>query len=101
MKPTDHDRKQFFVCLNAMRPRLNRYGISAEEIRAHYAKRFGVERMRFCTQVQWAVAAAEVQAMLRSPEVFSGRIVEMKQIEGGNYGDADRNKKTDQQLGGD
>ena len=40
------------------------------EIRRYYAKRFSVERMSQCTQPQWAVAAAEVQAMVQSKEIF-------------------------------
>ena len=39
-----------------------------------YAKRFGVERMAQCNPQQWAVAAAEVQAMRESEEIFLDHI---------------------------
>ena len=67
-------RRTFFAALNALRPRLARYGLSTMEIRRYYAKRFSVERMSQCTQPQWAVAAAEVQAMVQSKEIFLERV---------------------------
>ncbi len=68
------DRRRFFGTLNAMRSRLERHGVSVEDVRRCYAKRFGVEGMSHCSQGEWAIAAAEVQAMFYSPEIFSNRI---------------------------
>lgn len=63
-------RRRFFAALNAMRAKLAQYDLSPYDVRQYYAKRFSVERMSQCTQQQWAVAAAEVQAMLQSQEIF-------------------------------
>ena len=71
-------RRAFFSALNALRPRLARYGLSTMEIRRYYAKRFAVERMAQCTQPQWAVAAAEVQAMVQSEEIFLERVARFR-----------------------
>ena len=68
------NRRCFFSALNAMRSRLAQYGVSPDDVRKCYAKRFGVERMSRCTPPQWAVAAAEVQAMLQSQEIFFDRV---------------------------
>ena len=103
--PTDDragDRRRFFGFLNAMRPRLDRYGVSADDVRRYYAKRFGVEgpdtvncpnlydaedshsdqrsgrKMSGCSQREWAIAAAEVQAMFQSPEIFAERVARFK-----------------------
>ena len=97
-KHNSFDRRQFFGCLNTMRSRLERHGVSTDDIRGYYANRFGVSRMRYCTQQEWAIAAAEVSAMVRSPEVFSVRITGI--TKGGYYGDADAETQADQQLGG-
>ena len=43
-------------------------------IRKYYAKRFAVERMAQCSPPQWAIAAAELQAMVQSQEVFLERV---------------------------
>ena len=67
-------RRRFFGSLNAMRSRLARYELSTTDIRKYYAKRFGVERMSQCTPQQWAVAAAEIQAMRESQEIFLDHI---------------------------
>ena len=67
-------RRCFFSALNAMRSRLARYELSTTDIRKYYAKRFGVERMSQCTPQQWAVAAAEIQAMRESQEIFLDHI---------------------------
>ena len=72
------DRRRFFGSLNAMRARLERHGVSVDDMRRCYAKRFAVEGMSGCSQREWAIAAAEVQAMFRSPEVFSERIAWLK-----------------------
>ena len=85
-----------------MRPRLDRYGVSADDVRRYYAKRFGVEgsdtvncpnlydaedshpdqrtgrKMSGCSQREWAIAAAEVQAMFQSPEIFAERVARFK-----------------------
>ena len=44
------DRRRFFGFLNAMHDRLERYGVSAEEVRAGYAERFAVDGMSRCSQ---------------------------------------------------
>lgn len=67
-------RRCFFGSLNALQMKLSRYGLSTVDIRRYYAKRFAVERMSQCTQQQWAVAAAEVQAMVQSKEIFLERM---------------------------
>ena len=67
-------RRTFFAALNALRSQLAQYGLSTMDLRRYYAKRFSVERMAQCTQPQWAVAAAEVQAMVQSKEIFFDRI---------------------------
>ena len=67
-------RRCFFSSLNVMHSRLAQYGVSSDDVRKCYAKRFGVERMSRCTPPQWAVAAAEVQAMLQSQEIFFDRV---------------------------
>ena len=67
-------RRRFFGALNALRSRLAQYGLSTSDIRKYYAKRFSVERMAQCSQPQWAVAAAEVQAMVQSKEIFLERV---------------------------
>ena len=36
------DRRRFFGSLNAMRPRLEQHGVSADDVRRYYAKRFAV-----------------------------------------------------------
>ena len=68
------NRRCFFSSLNAMRSRLAQYEVTPGEVRKCYAKRFGVERMSRCTPPQWAVAAAEVQAMRESQEIFLDHI---------------------------
>ena len=72
------DRRRFFSFLNAMRARLERCGMSVDHVRRCYAKRFAVEGMSACSQREWAIAAAEVQAMLGSPEIFADRIAWLK-----------------------
>ena len=67
-------RRRFFGALNAMRSRLARYGATPGDVRQSYAKRFGVERMSLCTQQEWAIAAAELQAMRESEEIFLDRV---------------------------
>ena len=64
-------RRRFFGSLNAMRSRLERHGVTPDDVRRCYAKIFGVERMSHCSPQEWAIAAAEVQAMLESEEIFS------------------------------
>ena len=71
-------RRTFFGALNTLRPRLARYGLSTMDIRRDYAKRFVVERMAECSQQQWAVAAAELQAMVQSKEIFFDRIARFR-----------------------
>ena len=71
-------RRCFFSSLNAMRSRLAQYGVSPDDVRKCYAKRFGVERMSQCTPQQWAVAAAEVQAMRESHEIFFDRVSQLR-----------------------
>ena len=71
-------RRRFFGALNALRSRLARYGVSPDDMRRCYAKRFGVERLSLCTAQQWAVAAAEVQAMRESQEIFLSRVAAFK-----------------------
>ena len=85
-----------------MRTKLEQHGVSDEDVRTYYAKRFGVEdrdlvncpnlhsdedsqtdqgsgrKMSACSQREWAIAAAEVQAMFQSPEIFAERITEFK-----------------------
>ena len=68
------DRRRFFGALNQLRPRLEGLGVSVADVRQYYAKRFGVERMRLCSQREWAVAAAEVQAMCESRAIFTERV---------------------------
>lgn len=68
------NRRCFFGALNAIRSRLVQYGLSTTDIRKYYAKRFSVERMAQCTPQQWTVAAAEVQAMRESQEIFLDRV---------------------------
>ena len=96
------DRRRFFGFLNAMRARLERHGVSADDVRAYYAKRFAADdtetvhcpnphssedsqpnqrfgrKMSVCSQREWAIAAAEVQAMFQSPEIFAERITAFK-----------------------
>ena len=94
------DRRRFFGFLNALHARLERQGVSPEHVRGCYAKRFAAERpvdcsephggggsrsnqklgqgMSACSQREWAIAAAEVQAMFQSPAVFSDRIAWLK-----------------------
>lgn len=74
----EQHRRCFFGSLNALRSRLARYELSTTDIRKYYAKRFGVERMSQCTPPQWAVAAAEVQAMRESQEIFLDRIARFR-----------------------
>ena len=74
----EQHRRCFFGALNALQMKLSRYGLSTVDIRRYYAKRFSVERMSECTQQQWAVAAAEVQAMLQSQEIFLSRVAAFK-----------------------
>ena len=71
-------RRRFFGALSALRPRLAEYGLSMMDLRRYYAKRFSVERMAQCSQPQWAVAAAEVQAMVRSKEIFLERVARFR-----------------------
>lgn len=73
-------RRTFFGALNALRPQLARYGLSTMEIRRYYAKRFSVERMAQCRPEQWAVAAAEAQAMVQSKEIFLERISGFRRV---------------------
>ena len=94
------DRRRFFGFLNAIHTRLEQHGISPEHVRRCYAQRFAMERpvdrpepdsdevsqpgqeseqkMSRCSQREWAIAAAEVQAMFQSPEVFADRIAWLK-----------------------
>ena len=96
------DRRRFFGFLNAMRARLERHGVSADDVREYYAKRFAADgtetvhcsrphsdeesqpdqrlgrKMSVCSQREWAIAAAEVQAMFQSPEIFAERITAFK-----------------------
>ncbi len=96
------DRRRFFGFLNAIRAQLDRHGVSAEDVRGYYAKRFAANRndtvnrpnlhsdtgsqpdqksgrkMSTCSQREWAIAAAEVQAMFQSPEIFADRIAQFK-----------------------
>ena len=71
-------RRTFFGALNTLRPRLARHGVSTMDIRRDYAKRFAVERMAQCRPEQWAVAAAELQAMVQSKEIFFDRIAQFR-----------------------
>ena len=68
------NRRRFFGSLNAMRSRLAGYGLSPDDVKRCYAERFGVEGMSYCSPQDWAVAAAEVQAMVYSEDIFSDRI---------------------------
>lgn len=68
------DRKRFFGTLNAMRAKLAQHGVTVDDMRQGYARIFGVKRMRHLPQELWAIAAAEVQAMLESEEIFLSRI---------------------------
>ena len=72
------DRRRFFGFLNAMCSRLERYGVTPDDVRRCYAKIFGVERMSHCSPQEWAIAAAEVQAMLESEEIFLARVSAFK-----------------------
>ena len=71
-------RRTFFGALNALRSRLARYGVSTTDIRSYYAKWFAVERMAQCRPEQWAIAAAELQAMAQSKEIFFSRIARFR-----------------------
>ena len=71
-------RRRFFGFLNAMRSRLERHGVTPDDVRRCYAKIFGVERMSHCSPQEWAIAAAEVQAMLESEEIFLARVSAFK-----------------------
>lgn len=73
-----HNRRRFFGALNAMRSRLEEYGVTPDDVRRCYANIFGVERMSQCNPQQWAIAAAEVQAMRESEEIFLARISQFK-----------------------
>lgn len=68
------DRKRFFGALNAMRSKLAAHGVTVEDMRRGYARIFGVVRMSHLPQQAWAIAAAEVGAMLESEEIFLSRI---------------------------
>lgn len=68
------NRRRFFGSLNAMRSRLAGYGVSPDDVKRCYAKRFGVEGLSYCSPQDWAIAAAEVQAMVYSEDIFSDRI---------------------------
>ena len=72
------DRKRFFACLDAMRWKLAQHGVSVDDMRRGYAQIFGVARMRHLPQQAWAVVAAEVQAMLKSEEIFLSRVAAFK-----------------------
>ncbi|MCE2397259.1 hypothetical protein J4G02_22385 [Candidatus Poribacteria bacterium] len=96
------DRRRFFGFLNAMRTQLEQHGVSGDDVRWYYAKRFGTaapdttncanlhsdedsqsdqrlgRKMSGCSQREWAIAAAEVQAMFQSREIFADRIVRFK-----------------------
>ena len=72
------NRRRFFGFLNAMRSRLERHGVTPDDVRRCYAKIFGVERMSHCSPQEWAIAAAEVQAMLESEEIFLVRVSAFK-----------------------
>ena len=80
-KPDDRapDRRRFFGFLNTIRARLEQHGVSIEDVRRCYARRFVVKGMSACSQREWAIAAAEVQAMVQSPEVFSDRIARLRE----------------------
>ena len=78
------DRRRFFGFLNAMCSRLERYGVTPDDVRRCYAQIFGVERMAQCSQQAWAIAAAEVQAMLESEEIFLARVPAFKFSKGEN-----------------
>ena len=67
-------RRRFFGSLNAMRSRLAGYGVSPDDVKQCYAERFGVKGMSYCSPQDWAIAAAEVQAMVYSEDIFSDRI---------------------------
>ena len=71
-------RRCFFGSLNTIRSRLARYGVTPGDVRKSYAKIFGVERMSHCSPQEWAIAAAEVQAMLESEEIFLARVSAFK-----------------------
>lgn len=73
-----HNRRRFFGVLNAMRSRLQEYGVTPNDVRRCYANIFGVERMSECNQQQWAIAAAELQAMCESQGIFLNRISQFK-----------------------
>ncbi|MYE89874.1 hypothetical protein F4X33_12850, partial [Candidatus Poribacteria bacterium] len=99
------DRRRFFGFLNVMRARLERHGVSGDDVRWYYAKRFGTavpdavncpnshgdkdsqpdqrsgRKMSGCSQREWAIAAAEVQAMFQSREIFADRIAQFKAAE--------------------
>ena len=68
------NRRRFFGSLNAIRSRLAGYGVSPDDVKRCYAERFGVAGMSDCSQRDWAIAAAEVQAMVYSEDIFSDRI---------------------------
>lgn len=53
---------------------LEDYGITLDDVRAYYRGHFGVESMQQCTQLQWAICAAEAQAMVESIEIFLDRV---------------------------
>ena len=71
-------RRCFFGSLNALRSRLARCGVSPDDVRKWYVRRFGIERLSLCTQQQWAIAAAELQAMRESQEIFLDRVSRFK-----------------------
>ena len=72
------DRRRFFAAVAAISDRLTPYAITNDDIRAYYAKRFDRERMRHCSQREWAIASAEVQALQSSKALFDNFVKQVK-----------------------
>ena len=73
-------RRTFFGALHRMRTQLRRHGLTSDHVRHYYAQRFGATRMRECSSKDWAIAAAEVQAMTESPEILEARARQFQSI---------------------
>ena len=75
------DRRLFFAVLKRMRSTFQECGLTDKDVRGYFAYRFGRSRMRECDQKEWALAAAELQAVSQSRDlavVFINKVSDWK-----------------------
>lgn len=70
--PIDYDQRRFFALLGELP--LEDFGVTLDDVRRYYRDQFNVESMNQLTQFQWAICAAEAQAMVESIQIFLSRI---------------------------